>query len=57
MRQLGLPSASLACLVSPFMSKNFDLEAIAGIIRLADRSEFMLNIYYEKLLEEDIVKY
>jgi ubiquinone biosynthesis protein COQ4 len=48
MRQLQLPSASLASLISPFISKKFCLEEIGNVIRIADRAEFILNIYYEE---------
>jgi len=47
MRQLRLPSATLASLISPFMSSKFELGEISKVIRIADKSEFMMNIYFE----------
>lgn len=48
MRQLRLPSASLASLVSPFLSSRFSLSEVSKVIKIADRAEFLLNIYYEE---------
>jgi hypothetical protein len=55
MRQLRLPSATLASLISPFLSKTFNLAEISNIIKIADRAEFILNIYYEHHFEESSV--
>lgn len=55
MRQLGLPSATLASLISPILSKEFSLSETADLIRIADRSRFMMNIYYEHHFDSDIV--
>lgn len=48
MRQLRLPSATLASLVSPFISARFDISEISKIIRIADKAEFIMNIYFEE---------
>lgn len=46
MRQLQLPSATLASLISPILSAKFSFSEISNVIRIADRAEFVMNIYF-----------
>lgn len=46
MRQLQFPSATLASLMSPFLSTSFQLTEISKVIRLADKTKFIMNVYY-----------
>lgn len=46
MRQLQLPSATLASLISPILSAKFNFSEISNVIRIADRAEFVMNIYF-----------
>jgi ubiquinone biosynthesis protein COQ4 len=56
MRQLRLPSATLASLISPFLSANFKLSDISNVIRIADKAEFVMNIYFEEHFSDNAVK-
>ena len=46
MRHLGLPSATLASLMSPFLSKSFNISEISKAIKLADKTTPIMNVYY-----------
>lgn len=58
-QQLGLTSTGLSSLVGPLRlgwSGKVEMYTHSGVemIRLANQSQFCLNVYYEKHLEEDI---
>lgn len=54
MIQLGLPSASMAVFVSPFLSNQLTLEETAKICRLANKYKFVMNVHFENEFSKPI---
>ena len=61
-QQLGLTSTGLSSLIGPLrlnLSGKIEMFTHAGIemIKLADQSQYCMNVYYEKHLEQDISEF
>lgn len=47
----------MASLITPILERDIDVGELASFCRKAEKCEFVMNVYFEKHFEQDLVSF